>query len=122
MAEQTSPPRERFKARFEYAVKFLCTANIPGTSQGSSSVLPGTYQTAVNLHNPSKETARLRMKLALGPNVVTEFLLETIEPDALLRIDCGKLRSDFRDPPIHGMEGFLIIQSPSRRRYLDSGI
>jgi hypothetical protein len=113
VAETPARPRGRFKARFEYAVKFLCTSNIPGTSQTSSSVLPGTYQTAVNIHNPSSEPAHVRMKLALGPETVTRFLRRSIEPDALLRIDCERIRSGFGVHPIHGMEGFLIVQSMS---------
>lgn len=111
MAPRTSSPHERFTARFEYAVKFLCTSNIPGTSQTSSSVLPGAYQTAVNIHNPSNETARVRMKLALGPTTVSKFITNRIEPDALLRIDCDRISTGFGIKTIHGSEGFLIIQS-----------
>ena len=49
---------------FQYAAKFLCTANIPGTSQTTDSLLPGVYQTVVNIHNPNERTVRLRMKIA----------------------------------------------------------
>jgi hypothetical protein len=102
-------PRARFRPRFEYAVKFLCTSNLPGTSQVSSSVLPGNYQTAVNIHNPGSEPASVRMKLALGPKTVTRFVRDVIGPDALLRVDCADVNRFGRF--IHGVEGFLIIQS-----------
>jgi hypothetical protein len=96
--------------RFQYAAKFLCTANIPGTSQTTTSVLPGTYSTAVNIHNPNREPARLREKLALGPETVSEFVEDKLEPDATFRIDCSQIASRF-GPFIHGAEGFLVIES-----------
>jgi hypothetical protein len=48
---------------FQYAAKFLCTANIPGTSQTTTSLLPGSYQTVVNIHNPNKANHKLTKKL-----------------------------------------------------------
>jgi hypothetical protein len=102
-------PRARFRPQFEYAVKFLCTSNLPGTSQVSSSVLPGNYQTAVNIHNPANEPAMVRMKLALGPKTVTRFVRDVVGPDGLLRVDCADATRFGRF--IHGVEGFLIIQS-----------
>jgi hypothetical protein len=44
----TAPNRPRYA--FQYAVKFICISNIPGTSQQNVSFVPGTYQTAVNIH------------------------------------------------------------------------
>jgi hypothetical protein len=96
--------------RFQYAAKFLCTANIPGTSQTTTSVLPGAYSTAVNVHNPNETTVRLREKIALGPESVSEFVEDELKPDAALRFDCGDIVSRF-GPFIHGAEGFLVIQS-----------
>ena len=52
--------------RFQYAVKFICTSNIPGTSQQTPSFLPGSYATAVNIHNPNPRPVRFRMKLAMA--------------------------------------------------------
>ena len=50
---------QRVRYRFQYAVKFICTSNIPGTSQTTDAFLPGVYQTAVNIHNPQTSTDRL---------------------------------------------------------------
>ena len=61
--------------RFQYAVKFICTANIPGTSQTTTSLLPGSYQTAVNIHNPNNDDVRFRMKLA-SPGQITDFIVD----------------------------------------------
>lgn len=96
--------------RFQYAAKILCTSNIPGTSQTTSSVLPGTYATAVNVHNPSDKTARVREKVALGPEQVSTFTEDVLEPDAMMRLDCGTIVERF-GPFVHGVEGFLVIES-----------
>ena len=111
MAADASGRRGQFRALFEYAVKFLCTSNIPGTSQTSTSVLPGSYQTSVNIHNPAEKRVRVRMKLALGPSTVSRFVTETVEPDAVLRVDCDTIVRRFGIRAIHGAEGFLIVQS-----------
>jgi hypothetical protein len=96
---------------FQYAAKVLCTSNIPGTSQTTPSVLPGTYQTAVNIHNPSNRATRLRMKLVVSAQV-SSFVPGTLEADAARSVDCEEIRTTF-GPFIHGVEGFLVIQSPS---------
>src|SRR3954452_2945936 len=95
--------------RFQYAVKFICTANIPGTSQTSSAFLPGSYQTAVNIHNPNNEDVRFRMKLAASIGI-SDFLSGSIKPDGVETVDCGRLH-DFSLHLIHGFEGFLVIES-----------
>lgn len=102
--------------RFQYAVKFICTSNVPGTSQQTPSFLPGTYATAVNIHNPNPRPVRFRMKLAaatsteVDPPQITAFLNETLKPDQATRVDCSRVK-DFGPLPIHGFEGFLVIES-----------
>lgn len=96
--------------RFQYAAKFLCTSNIPGTSQTSSAVLPGNYQTAVNIHNPNRQTALLRKKLAVAGGEISKFLEMKLEPDAVTSVDCGQV-SGFGLHLIHGFEGFLVVES-----------
>ena len=63
MNREKSEKKEDGAYCFQYAAKFLCTANIPGTSHTTTSVLPGVYQTVVNIHNPSDQIARWRMKI-----------------------------------------------------------
>ncbi len=102
--------------RFQYAVKFICTSNIPGTSQTTTAFLPGSYATAVNIHNPNARPVRFRMKLAaatstdIEPPQITDFLNETLKPDQATRVDCSRVK-EFGPPPIHGFEGFLVIES-----------
>ena len=101
---------------FQYAVKFLCTSNIPGTSQTTTSLLPGSYATVVNIHNPNSQAAGFRMKLAVStsteidPPLISSFIKEKLKPDQATKVDCSRIR-EFGLQLIHGFEGFLVIES-----------
>lgn len=94
---------------FQYAVKFICTANIPGTSQITDAFVPGSYQTAVNIHNPQNTTARIRKKIASSIGI-SKFIETGLKPDGVESTSCGQIR-DFGLRLIHGFEGFLVIES-----------
>lgn len=113
MVAKRTPKRAPFRAGFQYAVKVLCTSNIPGTSQTTSSVLPGSYQTAVNVHNPNDEPVRVRSKIVLGPDrgAISRWVSDEILPDALIRLDCETIARAYGMHFIHGAEGFLVIES-----------
>lgn len=100
---------QRNPYRFHYAVKFICTANIPGTSQTSPAVLPGVYQTAVNIHNPQFIKVKLRKKIASGLGI-SKYFESIIGPDAVQHVNCAQI-NDFGIRLIHGFEGFLVIES-----------
>jgi len=95
---------------FQYAAKILCTSNIPGTSQTTGSVLPGNYQTVVNVHNPNNVGIRLRKKVAT-PAGISKFVIASLDPDGAARIDCQEITQGFGLHFIHGAEGFLVIES-----------
>ena len=95
--------------KFQYAVKFICTANIPGTSQTTDAFVPGVYQTAVNIHNPQRRAVKLRKKIA-SPIGISAYFDGVLKPDEVARVTCGQL-SDFGLHLIHGFEGFLVIES-----------
>jgi hypothetical protein len=98
--------------RFQYAAKFLCTSNIPGTSQTTSSLLPGVYQTVINIHNPNDKQVRFRKKIAVTtPPQISEFKKGSLKPDEAIKIDCSDITQDFGITFIHGAEGFLVIES-----------
>ena len=40
---------------FQYAVKFICTSNIPATSQHTSAFLPGSYLIEAKIDNRNVE-------------------------------------------------------------------
>ena len=107
MAKAITPSRTAYK--FQYAAKFLCTANIPGTSQTTDALLPGIYQTAVNIHNPQTRRIKFRKKIA-SPLGVSKYFNDDLEPDGVKRITCGQIQ-DFGITFIHGVEGFLVIES-----------
>ena len=96
---------------YQYAVKFLCTSNIPGTSQTTTSLLPGSYATVVNVHNPNAAAVGFRMKLASASGDISGFIKGELKPDQATKVDCSQL-GKFGPHPIHGFEGFLVIESP----------
>jgi hypothetical protein len=94
---------------YQYAAKFICTSNIPGTSQTTAAFLPGTYMTAVNIHNPNEKEVRIRKKLA-SPFQISKFITGSLKPDAVERVACNQV-GEFDIQAIHGFEGFLVIES-----------
>ncbi len=107
MAKQERTKKGTFA--FQYAAKFICTSNIPGTSQTTGAFLPGTYLTAVNIHNPHEHEIRMRKKLA-SPIQISDYLDGALKPDGVERVVCDQIQ-DFNIHSIHGFEGFLVIES-----------
>jgi len=99
------------KYRFQYAAKFLCTANIPGTSQTTGSLLPGVYQTVVNIHNPNNVVVGYRKKIAVPGLEPSKFREDRLKPDFATKVDCEEVTQGFGIRFIHGAEGFLVIES-----------
>jgi hypothetical protein len=96
---------------FQYAAKVVC-----GTSDGSV-VAPGTYFTAVNVHNPLDARVRFRVKVAvalpgLRPGPVSPLRDVELGADEALEIDCPDIRKlagaddDF-------LKGFVVIETPT---------
>ncbi|MCY1073813.1 CARDB domain-containing protein [Archangium lansingense] len=94
---------------YQYAVKFVC-----GKSEGRI-LSPGAYFTAINVHNPTYKTIRLRKKFAVGlpsekSGPVTNFFNAKLGPDRALEIDTEDiLRHIGTDEPF--VKGFAIIES-----------
>ena len=75
-------------------------------------LLPGSYRTVVNVHNPSERTVKLRVKIALGrKRLISRFVDEKLGPDEVTRFVCDDIREKFEMTLIHGAEGFLVIES-----------
>ena len=112
MPKTKQPSRQRSPYRFQYAAKFICTSNTPDTSQTTDSLLPGTYQTVVNVHNPSDSVAKIRTKVALGgKRLISRFVDGRLGPDEVTRFVCRDLNDKFGMKLVHGAEGFLVIES-----------
>jgi hypothetical protein len=103
---------------FQYAAKFICITNIPRTSNATSSVLPGSYVTVVNVHNPNTDTVLFRKKIALTgsssgeePGPVSKWIEHKLTADRAFSVGCEQITKEFGITPIHGAEGFLVIES-----------
>src|SRR6185312_6117956 len=101
MATTTTGTAASLELCYQYAAKFICTANIPGTSQTTSSFLPGSYQPAINIHNPHEKEVKLRLKIAIAGGTITKWVTETLKGDQVTKIDCAEARPKFDLQVIH---------------------
>ena len=107
---------------FIYEAKFLCTANIPGTSQVSPSVLPGSYLTVISVHSPTGQPTLLRQRIAVTfpagagqPGEVSAVRESRLPAGSAVQIDCGLITGgSFGIQFSHGAEGVLTIESSRR--------
>lgn len=118
------PPAPNVVRSFQYAAKFVCTVNIPGTTEQDTSVVPGVYATHISLHNPTDQTIQwpqFRMKIAvvspadpLSPGPVSGWMRPglTLRGDDAMELNCRTLAQRFGLSPIRDFKGFLVIQSP----------
>ena len=107
---------EHHQWSYQYAAKFLCMSHKAlGTSAESRAVVPGSYRTVVNIHNPHEHPIELRVKLALGDGdeLISDFRPGKLGPDGMTRVDCDRIQREFFQNPFpHGIqEGFLVIES-----------
>jgi hypothetical protein len=95
--------------RFQYAVKFVC-----GKSD-ERVVAPGTYFTAINVHNPTSQQVAFHKKFAIAPpgekaGPVSRFFDAKLGPDEAFEIDCPDI---FRRTHYEAsfLKGFAVIAS-----------
>ena len=105
----SSPSIAQQHSVFQYAVKFVC-----GKSDGKV-VAPGTYLTAVNVHNPSEKTVGFRKKVAIAlpgqkAGQVSKFFDSKIGPDEALEIDCVDIFK-LTQSNLNFLKGFVVIES-----------
>jgi hypothetical protein len=91
----------------QYAAKVMCgKSNRPG-------VAPGVYYTAINVHNPSRDSVQFRYKFALtGPNMqpgpITPWIPSILRYDQAIEIEC----TDSLARLGHGFaKGFLVLET-----------
>jgi hypothetical protein len=99
-----------------YAAKFVC-----GSRAGDSSVVRGTYETSVNIHNPHLIPIQFAKKAAIanpqsstrGP--ISPFRSETLGPDQALGVNCRDIRALYPTGVVLPafIEGFLVIHIDS---------
>ena len=93
--------------------KFVCGK--PTREIDTLAVAPGTYFTAINVHNlPSNATANLRKRFSQGlisekPGRLSNFISASIPPGQTILIDCREILSLLGNPPF--AEGVVEINS-----------
>jgi len=100
-----------------YAAKFVCgelpTATHPGLVKGS-------YQTAINVHNPNAEAVRIRKHAVIANTEaaprgkISGALVDTLKPDEAIEVDCAVVGKLF-DISVVNEKGFIVIQTPANR-------
>lgn len=114
--DQPPPPPEQ-RARYEYAAKLICGLQ---KDPRDMRLARGFYATAINIHNPDREPALLRKKLALTfppeeqrPGKVLPIAEDKLGYDEALETDCLDIQrrlfpNGFPTPYI---KGFVVVQS-----------
>ena len=96
-----------------YAAKFVCgklpTATHPG-------LVPGLYQTAVNIHNPNTTAVRFSKKAVIANTEaaphgrISKFVTDILKPDEALEVDCATI-GRLLDIADVNEKGFVVIQT-----------
>lgn len=122
-------PSRTVRGQLVYAAKFLCgtippkpgVPEFPGTGIGDTAFLsPGTYLTAVNIHNPDTIPVSFLKRAAVsrhqtqrhGP--VSEFSGDTLRWDESLEVDCPDILRLLHDSlPLerHFVKGFVVLRT-----------
>lgn len=94
----------------EYAAKIIC--GVPDRP----ALAIGAYFTAINIHNPGKDSVRFRQKFATTlrgevPGRISPFSGAMLGPDQALEIDCTDIAKRSREEGF--IKGFAVIQSPA---------
>jgi hypothetical protein len=102
----------------QYSAKFICGKATP-VEINAFLAAPGTYYTAINVHNPRLQTiVNFRKKFAIGlPNQkvgpISPFFATSMKADEVLQIDCGDIYARMGIVPGTFIEGFAVIQPDS---------
>jgi len=99
-----------------YPVKVVCA---PKLGPAKPALVPGTYKTAVNVLNSSREDASIMKSLTLavgmGEDPITgDAMADMLPPRAALDIDCRDLAGSMwglKDVKVPGGKGYVIIES-----------
>jgi len=100
----------------QYAAKLV--TGIPG-KDNQGIVAPGTYFTAINVHNPSTcKTVTFRWKVAVARpagqpfGVITRFQTITLRPDQAVEIDSPNVARALGLGPTVFVKGYVVLESP----------
>jgi hypothetical protein len=102
----------------QYAAKFICgKAGAPEIAAFLAA--PGTYYTAINVHNPRLSTLiNFRKKFAIGlpsqrVGPISPWFAGQLKADEVMQVDCGDIYAKMGILPGTFIEGFAVIQPDS---------
>jgi hypothetical protein len=100
------------KTDFQYSPKLMCGA----IEERSTIVHVGSYETAINIHNPGSATVDIRYKVAVAgaqhDGVISPYIETAIGADGAQVYSCRYLRSLVKGvAPL--LDGFFVIESNS---------
>ena len=106
-------PAQQPPGPYSYAAKVVC-----GAQRELQGVVPQTYMTTVNVHNPSDSLAIFfkTLLVTLPPGgqrpmpLLRPTFTDTLRPQAGLATDCADLRKRYPNVPAF-FEGFVLLQS-----------
>jgi len=142
LAVQTVTPNSRtilnLAGPWVYSAKFLCGTIFPSavSSELGDPLVPGTYLTAINIHNASGSEVRFQKKAVETRSQreprgqVGKPVIEDLLPDQGLEVDCQDIINlFFPTPPTAGtqsfdlakdfIKGFVVITAPGKLQPLD---
>jgi len=98
-----------------FSVKFISgEIPAPGDPAEGSPLAPGSYRTAINIHNPNPSgsvTFTVKAAIADGATSITATSI-TITGDNATEIDCTDIALLFPSPPPGFTKGFVAISVP----------
>jgi hypothetical protein len=95
--DSAAAPAAQFPESFLYTVKFTCVEEVgpPEGNPGGGPFMPAKYRTAVNIHNPQRESFNFRKKavvaLSQGSDergIISDWRDEQLKSDEALDVDC----------------------------------
>ncbi len=125
MPDETKPE----SCKYEYAAKVVCGAIAPEpVAPPIPPCVPGFYATAVNIHNPSRESTVFWAKFAHAPQAtdygnphigggVTPWVKYELKPDQAMELDCDFLLyvAKLGGIDLKGFaKGFVVLQTRVR--------
>jgi hypothetical protein len=104
-----------------YAAKFVC-GQLPTTAHPG--LVQGSYQTAINVHNPNPQTVDFRKKAVIANSedqqrgAISKVVVDTLTPDQALEVDCASIATKLFGLPAgtaFNEKGFVVILTPQNR-------
>lgn len=101
----------------QYAAKFICGKALPSPTLANTVAAPGTYYTAINVHNPQRDRpTTVYKKFAIGlpsetAGKVSQYFSMSLGADMTMQIDCTNIDRHTGTSVGTFLEGFAVIES-----------